>query len=239
VHLRAEGLVKSYGKRRVVNEVTLEVAPGQVVGLLGPNGAGKTTTFYVLVGLIGAERGRVCLGETDITHWPLHRRARAGIGYLAQDPSVFRKMSVEDNLAAILELQPLTAAERRERLETLLESYHLAAMRRQTAQLLSGGERRRVEVARAMASSPKFLLLDEPFTGVDPISISNLQDVIHDLRGRGLGILLTDHNVREALSVTDISHIIHNGQILTSGTPAQLADDPKARQFYLGERFSM
>ncbi len=231
--------MKSYGKRRVVNEVTLEVAPGQVVGLLGVNGAGKTTTFYMLVGLVRGERGRVLLGETDITNWALHRRARAGIGYLAQEPSVFRKMSVEDNLAAILELQPLSGAERRARIEELLQQYDLTELRKQTAQLLSGGERRRVEVARAMASSPKFLLLDEPFTGVDPMSIANLQDVIHDLRGQGIGILLTDHNVREALSVTDVSHIIHKGSILTSGTPAQLANDPKARQFYLGERFSM
>ncbi len=231
--------MKSYHHRRVVEGVSIEVGKGEIVGLLGPNGAGKTTTFYMLLGLVRPQTGRVCLNGEEITALPMHRRARMGLGYLPQETSVFRRLSVEQNLRAVLELLPLCAEERKERVETLLEEYGLGAVRRLAGQVLSGGERRRVEIARALATRPSFVLLDEPFTGVDPIAVAELQDLILHLRSQDIGILVTDHNVRETLAITDRAYIIHQGKILTSGLSAALPDDPVARKFYLGERFSM
>jgi len=237
--IRTEGLVKRYGRREVVRGVSIEVHPGEIVGLLGPNGAGKTTTFYMIVGLVRPNAGRVFLNGEDITRLPIHQRARRGIGYLAQEPSVFRRLTVEENLLAILELQPLSRQERRERLEALLEELRLQDLRHQRADSLSGGERRRVEIARTLATQPQFLLLDEPFTGVDPIHVGELQSIVSHLREQGLGILITDHNVRETLSITDRSYIISDGRILTAGTAQELLVDPIARQVYLGEKFRM
>ncbi len=237
--LRAEGLVKVYGGNRVVDGVSLHVGAGEVVGLLGPNGAGKTTTFQMIVGFAHADGGTIHLGETAITRLAMHRRARLGIGYLAQEPSVFRQMSVRDNVRAILETQPGTARERRERCDALLESLDLTQLARRQAYALSGGERRRVEIARALVTRPRFLLLDEPFVGIDPIAVSELQDIVGRLRDLGIGILITDHNVRETLSTTDRAYILYRGRIVVSGTAAQLADDPAARRVYLGERFRL
>jgi lipopolysaccharide export system ATP-binding protein len=235
--LVARDLAKSYGQRQVVDGVSLEVSQGEIVGLLGPNGAGKTTTFYMLVGLIRAERGQVILNDADVTHVPTYRRARLGIGYLPQEASIFRKLTAQQNLDAILEMTPLSREARRERRESLLSEFHLTGIRDRRAHLLSGGERRRVEIARALATDPAFILLDEPFTGVDPIAVSDIQDLIQHLKARGIGILLTDHSVRETLAITDRAYIIFDGKILTSGTSAQLPNDPVARKFYLGERF--
>jgi len=236
--LSAAGLVKSY-RRRVVDGLSLEVGKGEIVGLLGPNGAGKTTTFYMLLGLVKPEAGRVSLNGEEITPLPMHRRARLGLGYLPQEACVFRKLSVEQNLLAVLELLPLSAGEREERLEALLGEFHLESLRTLSGRVLSGGERRRVEIARALATRPSFILLDEPFTGVDPIAVADLQDLILHLRSQEIGILLTDHNVRETLAITDRAYIIHQGRVLTSGPSASLPEDPVAREFYLGERFSM
>lgn len=237
--LAAQNLIKAYRGRRVVDEVGIDVERGEIVGLLGPNGAGKTTTFYMMVGLIRPGGGTVSLNGRDITHIPMYRRARAGIGYLPQEPSIFRRLTVEQNLLAVLEHQGLSRAERRERAEALLEEFDIADLRRVMGYQVSGGERRRVEIARALASDPQFILLDEPFTGVDPIAVDNIQQIIAHLRKRDIGILLTDHSVRETLAVTDRSYIIFEGKILTSGSSQELPEDPIAKKFYLGERFSM
>lgn len=237
--LVTQGLVKRYRGRAVVDGVELTVAPGETVGLLGPNGAGKTTTFYMIVGLVGADRGAVSLEGADITRMPMHRRARQGLGYLPQENSAFRRLSVEENIAAVLEWTPRSAKQRRERLEELIGEFHLEAVRRAPAGVVSGGERRRTEIARALAGDPRYLLLDEPFTGVDPIAVAELQDIIAQLRAKGIGMIITDHNVQETLRITDRSYIIYRGKILTSGTSAELVDDPAARRFYLGERFRM
>jgi lipopolysaccharide export system ATP-binding protein len=237
--LRAEGLVKRYGRRAVVDGVTLTLRPGEVVGLLGPNGAGKTTSFYMIVGLVRPNAGEVYLGDRRITYLPVHLRARAGIHYLAQEPSVFRKLTVAENLDLILEQQGLRKAEREHRVEALLEEFHLTHLRHQPAYTLSGGERRRVEIARALAIRPRFLLLDEPFTGVDPKSIEDIQDMIAYLRGQGIGILISDHNVRETLIITDRALILYEGRVLLEGTSEELLHSEEARRFYLGERFRM
>jgi len=235
--LVAEGLVKRYQRRAVVNGVKVEVNPGETVGLLGPNGAGKTTTFYMTVGLVAADAGNVLLDGRDITQMPMHQRARRGIGYLPQENCAFRHLSVEENILAVLEWTPLSPAERRERLEDLIEEFHLAGVRTAPAGVVSGGERRRTEIARALARAPQYLLLDEPFTGIDPIAVAELQDIINELRSRRMGMIITDHNVRETLSITDRSYIIHEGKILTLGTSEELVRDPLARRFYLGDRF--
>jgi len=237
--LRAEGLVKRYGRRAVVDGVTLTLRPGEVVGLLGPNGAGKTTSFYMIVGLVRPNAGEVYLGDRRITYLPVHLRARAGIHYLEQEPSVFRKLTVAENLDLILEQQGLRKAEREHRVEALLEEFHLTHLRHQPAYTLSGGERRRVEIARALAIRPRFLLLDEPFTGVDPKSIEDIQDMIAYLRGQGIGILISDHNVRETLIITDRALILYEGRVLLEGTSEELLHSEEARRFYLGERFRM
>jgi len=237
--LRAEGLVKRYGRRAVVDGVTLTLRPGEVVGLLGPNGAGKTTSFYMIVGLVRPNAGEVYLGGRRITHLPVHLRARAGIHYLAQEPSVFRKLTVAENLELILEQQGLGKADREERVRALLEEFRLSHLRDQPAYTLSGGERRRVEIARALAIRPRFLLLDEPFTGVDPKSIEDIQDMIAYLRAQGIGILVSDHNVRDTLTITDRALILYEGRVLLEGTSEDLLRSEEARRFYLGERFRM
>ncbi len=238
--LRAEKLVKIYSRRRVVNEVSLEVTQREIVGLLGPNGAGKTTTFYMMVGLIRPRAGKIWLDDQDVTTLPMYRRARLGLGYLAQEASVFRKLTVEQNLLAILETFVHGGAERRARCDALLEDLRLAHLRRQKAYTLSGGERRRVEIARALATEPDFILLDEPFTGVDPIAVEEIQEILGDLKAkRGLGVLITDHNVRETLHITDRAYIMNEGQILVSGVAEDLVDDPIARKVYLGQRFTL
>lgn len=235
----AEDLVKDYGRRRVVNGISFTVEQGEVVGLLGPNGAGKTTTFYMVVGLIPATKGRIMLYEDDITHLPMHQRARHGIGYLSQEPSIFRRLTVEENIKAILEARGCREDEGREILEDLLEEFHISHIREQQGVLLSGGERRRVEIARTLASNPSFILLDEPFTGVDPIAVIDLQERIGQLKERGLGVLITDHSVRETLSITDRAYIVREGKILIAGSSKEVADSDVARRFYLGERFRM
>ncbi|MFN2384244.1 MAG: LPS export ABC transporter ATP-binding protein [Gemmatimonadota bacterium] len=237
--LRAEHLVKRYGKRTVVDDVSVEVHPGEIVGLLGPNGAGKTTTFYMIVGLIRHSRGRIILDGEDITHKPMYKRARRGIGYLSQEPSVFRKLSVEDNIRAILETCPLSRRERKERLELLLDELGLRKVRKNKAYALSGGEQRRLEITRALVTQPRYILLDEPFAGVDPIAVDDIQAIVSSLRDRGLGILITDHNVRETLAITDRAYLLFNGTILQSGDAETLSNDPEARRLYLGEDFRL
>jgi lipopolysaccharide export system ATP-binding protein len=237
--LTACGLVKSYRRRRVVDEVGLTIERGEVVGLLGPNGAGKTTTFYLLVGLIHPDDGMVNLDGKDITAVPLYQRARAGIGYLPQEPSVFRGLTVEENILAVLELQSLSKRERQHKVAELLDEFGLDRHRQRLTPSLSGGERRRVEIARALAVSPTFLLLDEPFAGIDPIMIEELQHLVCRLKERGLGILITDHRVRETLEITDRAYIIHQGRILDSGTPRQLAENERVIAAYFGERFAL
>lgn len=237
--LRSESLVKRYGQRTVVNEVSVEVKPGEIVGLLGPNGAGKTTTFYMLVGLIRPNAGRVLLGERDITRAPMFRRARLGLGYLPQEASVFRKLTVEENLLAVLEMRGIPGKERRTRAEKLMEEFRVIHRRKAQGGVLSGGERRRVEIARTLACDPGYILLDEPFTGVDPIAVDEIQEIVVHLRDRGIGVLITDHNVRETLAITERSYIIFDGQILTHGTSEEIANDPIAQRHYLGDRFSM
>lgn len=223
----------------VVRDVNVEVGQGEVVGLLGPNGAGKTTTFYMIVGLTRPDVGSILLGTNNITDLPMYLRAQNGIGYLPQEPSVFRKLSVEANIMAILETLPITARERRERLEKLLEEFGIAHVRKSLADTLSGGERRRVEIARSLVISPKFILLDEPFSGIDPITVIEIQRIIAYLKSRRIGILITDHNVRETLQVTDRAYIINNGSIFRSGTPRVLGNDPEVKRVYLGERFTL
>ena len=235
--LSAEGLVKSYRGRRVVDNVALELSCGEIVGLLGPNGAGKTTTFHMITGFIKPEQGRVMLDERDITFMPVYKRARHGLGYLSQEPSVFRKLSVEENILAVLELLGRSPVERRQILDSLAAKLNIGHLAKQKAATLSGGERRRVELARALAPQPNFLLLDEPFTGIDPIVRAEIQDIIRALKRDGLGVLITDHNVRETLEITDRAYIMYDAQVLISGTSEDLVNDPKAREVYLGERF--
>ena len=237
--LRTAGLVKVYGGRAVVNGVDINVRRGEVVGLLGPNGAGKTTTFYMTVGLIKPNGGQVFFDGQDVTHVRMHQRARLGIGYLSQEPSVFRKLTVEENILAILETLPLSAEDRKFRLNYLLEELDIKALAKNKAYTLSGGERRRLEITRALVTGPKLMLLDEPFSGVDPIAVYEVQQIISDLRRKGLGILLTDHNVREALRIVDRAYIIAHGEVLREGTSEFLINDPKSREIYLGPEFSM
>ncbi len=237
--IQTNGLVKQYGGRRVVNGVDIHVRAGEVVGLLGKNGAGKTTTFYMIVGLVPPTEGHVYMGEEDVTHMPMYRRARRGIGYLPQEESIFRKLSVEDNLLAILETLPLTEEERDARCDELLKDFGLEHVRENIAITLSGGEKRRVTIARALVTSPTLLLLDEPFSGVDPMAVHDIQEIIAHLKDRGLGVLITDHNVRETLSVVDRAYIIDEGRVLTQGSREFIINDPTAREIYLGHRFSM
>jgi lipopolysaccharide export system ATP-binding protein len=237
--LETHEISKSYRGRCVVNDVTVHVQQGEVVGLLGPNGAGKTTSFYIIVGLISPDSGRITVDGQDITHLPMYQRARRGISYLPQEASVFRKLTVEENLMAILETLSISARERRETLERLLDQLGLDKVRRSQGYMLSGGERRRVEIARSLVISPSFLLLDEPFSGIDPIQVLELQRIIFDLKRSGIGILVTDHNVRETLSVTDRAYIINNGSIFRAGTPGALGRDPDVKRIYLGESFEL
>ena len=237
--LTAEGLCKSYRGRQVVQGVDLAVGSGEVIGLLGPNGAGKTTSFYMVVGLIRPDRGRVMLDGQDITGLPMYQRARAGISYLAQEASFFRKMTVEENLLAILETLDLAKSERLERKDRLLEEFRLTHVARSKGYALSGGERRRVEIARALVIDPAFILLDEPFAGIDPIAVMDIQNIIGQLKERKIGILISDHNVRETLGVCDQAYILNQGQILEFGKPAQVAESPRAREIYLGEKFRL
>lgn len=239
VELTAEELSKSFRGREVVHSVSLKIAQGEIVGLLGPNGAGKTTIFQMLVGLLKADAGTVHLDGTDLTDYPMYLRARNGMSYLPQEPSVFRKLTVEQNILAVLETLPLETHECRERLDELLDMLGLTHLRRQLAYTLSGGERRRLEIARALVISPKFILLDEPFSGIDPITVLEIQKIISDLSQRNIGILITDHNVRETLRVTHRAYIIHNGRIFRSGTPEVLETDPDVRRVYLGEHFQL
>ncbi len=237
--LSAEGLVKRYGRRMVVDHLSVHVARGEVVGLLGPNGAGKTTTFHMVVGFERPDEGTVRLGDRTLSDLPMYERARAGIGYLPQEPSVFRRLSVEDNLLAILETLDLDAAQRSERLEALLEELGVGHVRKTMGASLSGGERRRVEIARALVISPQFMLLDEPFAGVDPIAVLDIQSIIEQLKQRGIGVLITDHNVRETLGICDRAYILNEGRILEEGTPEYIASSRQAREIYLGERFHL
>jgi lipopolysaccharide export system ATP-binding protein len=238
--LATDGIGKAYRGRRVVNGVSLQVAQGEVVGLLGPNGAGKTTSFYTIVGLIPPDTGRVLIDEEDITDIPMYLRAREhGISYLPQEPSVFRKLTVEENILAVLEAQSISWHERREKMEKLIEQLGLQHIRKNRGWALSGGERRRVEIARALCINPTFILLDEPFSGIDPLAVLDLQKIIFDLKAAGIGVLITDHNVRETLSVTDRAYIINDGRIFRTGTPEALGSDPEVRRVYLGESFSL
>jgi lipopolysaccharide export system ATP-binding protein len=237
--LRTEGLTKSYNGRTVVRDVDVDVASGEIVGLLGPNGAGKTTTFGMVVGLIGADRGRVLLDDHDVTADAMYVRARKGIGYLPQEPSIFRGLSVEKNLLSILETLPIDAEERRARMTELLSELNLTPLARAKAYTLSGGERRRVEITRALVNRPKFMLLDEPFAGIDPIAVSDIQKIIAHLKARGIGVLVTDHNVRETLRITDRAYIVHDGVIFRSGTPDSLAADDEVKRIYLGADFRL
>ncbi len=237
--LETVNIRKSYKNRTVVSDVNVSVSQGEVVGLLGPNGAGKTTTFYIIVGLTQPDSGAVRLAENDITELPMYLRARNGISYLPQEASVFRKLTVEANLMAILETLPLSGQERRHRLEELLEEFGITHVRKNLADTLSGGERRRVEIARSLVISPKFILLDEPFSGIDPITVLEIQKIIQHLKNKQIGILITDHNVRETLQVTDRAYIINDGKIFRSGTPAELGSDEEVKRVYLGEHFSL
>ncbi len=238
--LIAENLGKKYRSRWVVKDVSVEVSGGEVVGLLGPNGAGKTTAFYMIVGLVSANRGSVRLDQQDITKLPIHARAQKGIGYLPQEPSVFRKLSVENNILAVLELQPeLSLSERKLRTQQLLEEFHLVHVRDALGISLSGGERRRTEIARALAMNPAFILLDEPFAGVDPISVMDIKKIILELTKRGIGVLITDHNVRETLDICDKAYIVNEGSVLAHGTPQMILEDANVRKVYLGERFKL
>ncbi len=237
--LEAKKLEKNYRGRKIVRGISLQVKHGEVVGLLGPNGAGKTTTFYMVVGLVRPDQGRVLLEGTDITRMPMYQRAKNGIGYLPQEPSVFRKLTVADNLMAILETMGLSSAERKERRDLLLEELGIAHLADSMSYTLSGGERRRVEIARALTLSPKFILLDEPFAGIDPLAVQDIQGIISLLRSKGIGILITDHNVRETLAITDRAYIISEGKIIEAGTSAEITASPRVRQFYLGETFRL
>jgi len=237
--LRTQDLVKAYRGRRVVDGISIEVASGEIVGLLGQNGAGKTTTFYMIMGLVRPASGSIFLGDVNVTDLPMHVRARMGVGYLSQEPSIFRKLTAEDNIRAILETLGLSRAELESRLTTLAADLGIDHLRKSRAYMLSGGERRRLEIARALVTSPRFMLLDEPFSGIDPIAVQDIQSIIRKLKDKGLGLLITDHNVRETLSITDRSYIVAEGKILVSGKSEDLANDPIAREAYLGERFSL
>ena len=237
--LHSEELVKIYGGRRVVDGVSLRIREKEIVGLLGPNGAGKTTTFYMLIGMIRPNQGKVYLNGEEITALPMYKRARKGIGYLPQESSVFRKLTVEENIMAVLETLPLSKEERRQRLDELLKELTLSHLAKSKGYTLSGGERRRVEITRALVINPKFLLLDEPFTGVDPIAVEDIQNIVFELKQKGIGVLITDHNVRETLRITDRAYIMSEGKILKSGTAEELASDPQVREVYLGERFKL
>jgi lipopolysaccharide export system ATP-binding protein len=237
--LQAVELSKSYRGRRVVDDVELEIGQGEVVGLLGPNGAGKTTTFYIIVGLARPDSGRVLLNGDEITDLPMYLRARSGISYLPQEPSVFRQLTSEENLLAVLETLPLTPEQQRDRLEELLVQMGLETVRQNKAYTLSGGERRRLEIARSLTLQPSFILLDEPFSGIDPLTVKDLQEIIRDLSRSGIGVLITDHNVRETLNVTDRAYILRNGKIFRKGRPAELSDDPEVRRVYLGDHFRL
>ena len=237
--LRTENLVKRYGKRTVVNRVSFDVKQGEIVGLLGPNGAGKTTSFYMTTGLITPNEGHIYLDEQDITNYPVYKRARAGVGYLAQEASVFRKMSVEDNIASVLELTGKPLDYQREKLESLIAEFRLQKVRKNLGDRLSGGERRRTEIARCLAIEPKFIMLDEPFAGVDPIAVEDIQQIVWKLKDRNIGILITDHNVHETLSITDRAYLLFEGRILFQGTPEELADNPIVREKYLSQSFEL
>lgn len=237
--LSAQGLHKSYGGRQVVRDVTLQVERGEVVGLLGPNGAGKTTSFYMIAGLVRADQGTVTLGGEDITLWPIHARALKGVGYLPQEASIFRNLSVEANIYSVLENRPLPQVERRNSLERLIESFSLKKIRHSKGAELSGGERRRVEIARTLALEPSFILLDEPFAGVDPLAVNDIQEIIKGLKNRNIGILITDHNVRETLGIVDRAYIMSGGGLLVSGAPDEIINDERARKIYLGDSFRM
>jgi lipopolysaccharide export system ATP-binding protein len=237
--LRAESLYKRYKKRYVVKNVSVEVKQGEVVGLLGPNGAGKTTTFYMIVGMIKPNAGKVFIDDIEITKMPMYKRARLGISYLPQEASIFRKLTVEENIMAVLQVMDLTPEQRREKLEKLLEDFGIAQIRKSKGYMLSGGERRRTEIARALATDPKFILLDEPFAGIDPIAVEDLMNIVANLKNRNIGVLITDHNVHETLSITDRAYLLFEGQILKEGTAEFLANDPEARKLYLGEKFKL
>jgi lipopolysaccharide export system ATP-binding protein len=237
--LRAEDLIKSYKGRKVVNEITIELNRGEIVGLLGPNGAGKTTCFYMIVGLIKPNGGRIFLDNFEITKYPMYKRAQNGIGYLAQEASVFRKLSVEDNILSVLQLTKLSKKEQRMKTESLIEEFGLGHIRKNRGDLLSGGERRRTEIARALATDPNFILLDEPFAGVDPVSVEDIQRIIAQLKNKNIGILITDHNVRETLAITDRTYLMFEGTILKHGVPEELANDEMIRKVYLGQNFEL
>jgi lipopolysaccharide export system ATP-binding protein len=239
MRLYTDNLIKIYGRREVVKNVSVHVEQGEIVGLLGPNGAGKTTTFYMVVGFIKPTSGRVFLNKEEITHLPMYRRAKYGIGYLPQESSVFRKLSVQDNIKAVLEMTKLTRKEQKIKLESLIEEFGLAKVRKNIGDSLSGGERRRTEIARALAVSPKFILLDEPFAGIDPIAVEDIQQIVEQLKTRNIGILITDHNVTETLSITDRAYLMFEGSILRQGTSQELADDPVVRKVYLGQNFKL
>lgn len=237
--LSGQNLIKRYKKRVVVKGVSIDVRQGEIVGLLGPNGAGKTTTFYMITGMVQPSEGQIFIDQNDVTNDPMFIRARKGIGYLPQEASVFRKLSVEDNIMAILEFMNLTKQERREKMEKLLEDFHITHIRKSLGYMLSGGERRRCEIARALASDPKFVLLDEPFAGVDPIAVEDIQSIVAELKNRGIGVLITDHNVHETLSITDRAYLLFDGKILKQGTAESLAEDEEARRLYLGQNFTL
>ena len=238
--IKTESLVKKYGSKLAVNHVSVEVNQGEIVGLLGPNGAGKTTTFYMVVGLVRPNLGRVFMGEHEITRMPMHRRAHLGIGYLPQEPSIFRKLTVEENITILWELMPeVRKTEYEKNLVSLLDELGVTHLRKQKAYTLSGGEQRRVEIARALSTNPSFILLDEPFTGIDPKTVADLQEIVNHLKSKGIGILITDHNVRETLAITDRAYIIHKGEIMVSGNSEVVAKSPEAKKFYLGEKFEL
>ena len=237
--LAANHITKRYGKRKVVDDVSIEVSQGEIVGLLGPNGAGKTTSFYTIVGLIKPNSGSIVLDDTNITSFPMYQRAQNGIGYLAQESSVFRKLSVEDNIRCVLELTKMSKSEQQEKTESLLEEFSLTSIRKNRGDLLSGGERRRTEIARALATDPKFLLLDEPFAGVDPVAVEDIQKIVAHLKKKNIGILITDHNVQETLAITDRTYLMFEGKILKAGKPEDLANDEIVRKVYLGQNFEL
>jgi len=237
--LRSQHLVKQYGAKRVVNDVSVEVNQGEIVGLLGPNGAGKTTSFYMFVGLVRPDEGQVFLEDTEISSWPMFKRAQHGIGYLPQEASVFRELSVEENIQAILEMTKLTKKEQEEKLESLISEFGLGKVRKNLGKVLSGGERRRTEIARALATDPKFILLDEPFAGVDPIAVEDIQQIVAKLKQKNIGILITDHNVQETLSITDRAYLLFEGKLLKHGTAQELANDEMVRKVYLGQNFEL
>ena len=237
--LRAEKIVKIYRKRTVVNEVSVKVEQGEIVGLLGPNGAGKTTSFYMITGMIRPNRGKIFLDDQEITKYPMYKRAQMGVGYLAQEASIFRKLTVADNIKAILETMDISRAQKKERLKKLLEDLNIEHLAKSKAYTLSGGERRRTEIARTLVTNPKFILLDEPFAGIDPIAVEDIQNIVHGLKDQGIGVLITDHNVHETLSITDRAYLLYEGVVLKTGSSEFLANDPETKKLYLGEKFKL